>query len=314
MNVLKIITFNRMGPFEIKATYADDQLGDAPSKELGTYIIEMPPVEMPKKVKVKVALTVHGTFVVQGAHIVEGELDAAPAVEENGEAPRKRRKVKRAEVAVKRIGCPGLHPAALMKGKEFEVKMIEDTKEIVETNARKNDLEAYILTMRSAVAEEGKLAPYMTPEYRASLQEKFTFAEDWLYDHLDDSKEVFVAKLAELRALAGLAEARHQDDTQRPELISRLEETITALKAFAKSGAGGNIMENAKLQSLEAAAGETQHWLAAMKDKQASLSKLDDAVLSACSLEGKAEELLKLKESVMGSAPKEAQRTSIAVD
>merc|ERR1712014_513787 len=126
--------------------------------------------------------------------------------------------------------------------------------------------------------------------------------------------EVFVAKLAELKALAGLAEARHQDDTQRPELINRLEETITALKAFAKSGAGGNIMENAKMQSLEAAANETQHWLVAMKEKQASLSKLDDAVLSASSLEGKAEELLKIKESVMGSAPKEAHRTSIAVD
>lgn len=165
----------------------------------------------------------------------------------------------------------------------------------------KNDLEAYILTMRSSVAEGGKLSPFMKAEDSAKLQEQLAAAEDWLYDHLDDGKEVFVAKLAELKVLGGPAEARHRDETQRPELIGKLEESIRSAKALAQGGAQRSIAENAKLQGLETAASEAQRWLTEMKEKQAPLSKLDDSVLSASILEAKISDLQKLTESVTGS-------------
>eukprot|EP00930_Biecheleria_cincta_P026257 TRINITY_DN1852_c0_g2_i1.p1 TRINITY_DN1852_c0_g2~~TRINITY_DN1852_c0_g2_i1.p1 ORF type:complete len:752 (-),score=142.79 TRINITY_DN1852_c0_g2_i1:61-2316(-) len=296
MNLLKVVTFLRKGPFELKASYADERPGTP--KELGTFLIDVPASEVPKKVKVKIALTLHGTFAVQGAHIVEEEKQGGDAGMEDGEAGRKRRKVTRTEVAVKRMGCPGLTAEQLRKCREIELNMINDMKEVIETNARKNDLEAYILTMRSSVAEGGDLAPFMKAEDSAKLQAQLSAAEDWLYDHLDDGKEVFVAKLAELQVLGGPAEARHRDETQRPDLIGKLEESIRAAKALGHGGAQRSIAENAKLQGLETAAGETAKWLAGMKEKQAALSKLEDSVLSASVLEAKIEQLQKMRDSV----------------
>lgn len=304
MNLLKVVTFRRKGPFELKGFYSDEKLvHQGTPKELGTYLIEVPPSEQPKKVKVKIALTLHGTFAVQGAHIVEEDKEEAGATpaDETGEAARKRRKMTRTQVTVKRIGCPGLPAEYLKKCQEHELKMIKDMQEVIETDARKNDLEAYILTMRSSVAEGGKLSPFMKAEDSAKLQEQLAAAEDWLYDHLDDGKEVFVAKLAELKVLGGPAEARHRDETQRPELIGKLEESIRLAKALAQGGAQRSIAENAKLQGLETAASEAQRWLTEMKEKQAPLSKLDDSVLSASILEAKISDLQKLTESVTGS-------------
>ena len=43
------------------------------SKDLGSYKVELPPQTEPKKVKVKAKLTLHGTFVVENAQLIEEE-------------------------------------------------------------------------------------------------------------------------------------------------------------------------------------------------------------------------------------------------
>jgi molecular chaperone DnaK (HSP70) len=87
MNVLKMLTFYRKGPFEITAEYADpSQLIPGTSTSLGSYKIELTPQEVAKKVKVKAKLTLNGTFVVEGAQVVEEE-DYEEVTKEKREIP-----------------------------------------------------------------------------------------------------------------------------------------------------------------------------------------------------------------------------------
>merc|ERR1719277_502144 len=87
MNVLKMLTFYRKGPFEIKAEYVDPSvLPPGTPKELGTYKIDLPPQSEGKKVKVRAKLTLHGTFTIEGAQLVEEE-EHEEVVKEKRELP-----------------------------------------------------------------------------------------------------------------------------------------------------------------------------------------------------------------------------------
>lgn len=73
-NLLKMLTFYRKSGFDIKAEYADEKLLlPCTPKDLGSYNIELPPQGETKKVKVKAKLTLHGTFAIEGAQLVEEE-------------------------------------------------------------------------------------------------------------------------------------------------------------------------------------------------------------------------------------------------
>jgi len=87
MNLLKMLTFYRTKPFELKANYADgSSLIPGTALELGTFKIDLPPQTEPKKVKVKAKLTLHGTFSIEGAQLVEEE-EYDETVKEKRELP-----------------------------------------------------------------------------------------------------------------------------------------------------------------------------------------------------------------------------------
>merc|ERR1712048_768 len=77
----------RKAPFDIKAEFLDpSKLPPLTSKELGKFRVELPVQPVPKKVKVKTKLTLHGTFSVEGAQIVEEE-EYEETVKERRELP-----------------------------------------------------------------------------------------------------------------------------------------------------------------------------------------------------------------------------------
>lgn len=85
--VSKMLTFNRKGPFEVKAQYVEGAaLPPSTSRELGNYTIELPPQAEAKKVKVKAELSLHGTFKLHGAQMVEVE-EYEETVKEKRELP-----------------------------------------------------------------------------------------------------------------------------------------------------------------------------------------------------------------------------------
>lgn len=87
MNLVKMLTFYRKEPFDITVEYVDPSLlAPGTPKELGVYRIELPPQAEAKKVKVKAKLTVHGTFVIDSAQLVEEE-EYEETVKEKRELP-----------------------------------------------------------------------------------------------------------------------------------------------------------------------------------------------------------------------------------
>merc|ERR1711865_1051974 len=87
MNLVKMLTFYRKDPFDITVEYVDPSLlAQGTPKELGVYRIELPAQAEVKKVKVKAKLTVHGTFVIDSAQLIEEE-EYEESVKEKRELP-----------------------------------------------------------------------------------------------------------------------------------------------------------------------------------------------------------------------------------
>jgi len=87
MGTLKMLTFYRTCDFEVKAEYVDvNALLPGTSKELGSYKIIVPKQDVAKKIKVKAKLTLHCTFVIESAQIVEDE-EYEEMVKEKRELP-----------------------------------------------------------------------------------------------------------------------------------------------------------------------------------------------------------------------------------
>lgn len=326
-NLLKVMTFFRKGDFELKAMYADDQAFPfGMPKELGTYTIELPVQMQAKKVKVRAALTIHGTFVIQGAQLVEEEGEEGGASmsdannreneakendakekrkhpdnkEANVEASQSKRRFKRTNLTIKTSGCPGLPAAELEKRKEQEEQMISEMRDIEETNNKRNELESYILTMRSNIAEGAKYGVHITDANRSTLADQLEKAEDWLYDHMDDGKDVFISKLAELQVLGDPAVNRFTEKSRRPELVTSLENAVSMFKSIAqKPGPKHKHVDTTKLNSLLAACEDTAQWLADMKAKQDKLPKYEDPVLDCASIEKRSEELTSAAEAIL---------------
>lgn len=88
INTLKVLTFYTKGSFEIKAEYADEKsllLGTP--KQLGSYKIHLLPQAQAKKVEVCAKITLHGTFCLEGAQLVEEE-EYEEVVKERRELPK----------------------------------------------------------------------------------------------------------------------------------------------------------------------------------------------------------------------------------
>lgn len=87
MNVVKMLTFYRKGPFDVTAEYGSEStLLPGTAKELGKYRIELPTQTESKKIKVKAKLSLHGVFQVESAQMVEEE-EYDETVKEKRELP-----------------------------------------------------------------------------------------------------------------------------------------------------------------------------------------------------------------------------------
>lgn len=74
MNTIKMLTFYRKGPFELKLEYEDmAQLVPGCEKVLGNFKVDLPTSSEAKKIKVKAKLSLNGTFGLESAQMLEEE-------------------------------------------------------------------------------------------------------------------------------------------------------------------------------------------------------------------------------------------------
>jgi len=384
MNVLKNLTFFRRASFDIKAEYATDaELPPMTSRELGTWSIEVPPQTEAKKIKVKARLTLHGTFMIEGAQLVEEEEyeevvkekrelppepkeEVAPAPPSNGDAEMKpaegenpeakpadgeegkaepeeggekkgepaeskepekkfewvdvkkmKKRTKRTDLKVVAKGCPGLSEEAIQKLMDAESAMQAEMREIIETDEKRNDLESYILTMRSRVEPGAEYGDFISAVEREAFGAALTKAEDWLYDTFDATKAMYIEKLEELRKVGDAVAWRCKESSMRAEWIQAVTGTVSNYRAVATNpGEKFGHIAAEKLEKILAACVELEKWLKDTREQQDALPKHEKPVLLCADMEKKSQDLAQMADEVLKepkpAPPKEETKEEVA--
>ncbi|QSZ33923.1 hypothetical protein DSL72_005502 [Monilinia vaccinii-corymbosi] len=152
-------------------------------------------------------------------------------------------------------GTASLDSAAIATASEQESNMNMEDKLVADTEEKKNELETYIYEMRNKIDDQ--YAEFASDEEKEKLKAKLEACEDWLYDEGEDTtKAVYVAKMDEIRMLAGPIAQRYFDkvEAEREEIrkqeeaeLQRKREMAEAAKqaALAMEAAenGGNVDE-----------------------------------------------------------------------
>ncbi|KAG5983841.1 Heat shock protein hsp88 [Claviceps digitariae] len=291
----KILTFYRKQPFDLEARYAKPE--DLPGKQnpwIGRFSVKGVKAEGQDEFmicKLKARVNIHGVLNVETGYYVEeqeveeeikdDEEDAekkdadAMDTDKKDDAPKKTRKVKKqvrkGDLPIS-SGTSSLDAAQKTSLSEKEASMIMEDKLVADTEEKKNELETYIYDLRAKLDEQ--YAEFTTEEEKASIKSQLEAAEDWLYDEGDDaSKGVYVAKLDELRVLAGPLVQRHFEKVEAERLA--IQERAAAEQA-AKKAAEEQTREPAVAEKGAQQNGEDQD----MKDADAAQPESEESVES----------------------------------
>ncbi|KAL2021937.1 hypothetical protein VTK56DRAFT_6356 [Thermocarpiscus australiensis] len=278
----KILTFYRKQPFDLEARYATPEaLPGKISPFIGRFSVKgVKATGGPEDFmicKLKARVNIHGVLNVESGYYVEDqeveeEIKEDEAQNKNGEkkdpdamdtdAPKEEPKPKTRKVKkqVRKGELPivsatqSLDPAAKNAAAEREAAMMMEDKLVADTEEKKNELETYIYELRNKLDDQ--YAEFASDEEKAKIREKCDATEEWLYDEGDDTtKAVYVAKMDEIRALAGPVVQRHFEkvEAERRALQEKLEAERAAKKAAEEEARKAAEAEKAK-QEAEAAA------------------------------------------------------------
>nr|AEK21254.1 heat shock protein [Cordyceps tenuipes] len=245
----KILTFYRKQPYDLEARYAKPE--DLPGKQnpwIGRFSVKgVKPTETDDFMvcRLKTRVNIHGILNVEtGYHVVEQEVEEevkedgdpdAMDTDKKDDAPKKTRKVKkqvRAGDLPISSGTSSLDDATRIALAEKEAAMVMEDKLVADTDEKKNELEAYIYDLRSKLEEQ--YADLASEEEKEKIRAKLEASEDWLYDEGEDaSKGVYIAKIDEIRAMAGPVVQRHFEkvEAERQVIQERYEAEQAAKRA-----------------------------------------------------------------------------------
>ncbi|KAL5342362.1 Hsp70 chaperone Hsp88 [Aspergillus crustosus] len=244
----KILTFYRKQPFDLEARYAKPEL--LPGKInpwVGRFSVKGVKADTNDDFmicKLKARLNLHGILNLESGYYVEDVEVEEPVTEEGekkegdamdtdkgDEQPKKTRKVKKqvrkGDLPIS-TGTAALEQSTKDTWQERENSMYMEDKLIAETDEKKNELEGTIYEMRDKI--DTIYADFASEEEKDKLRSKLTDLEDWLYDDGEDAtKSVYVAKLDEIRFVAGPIIQRHREkqDAER----QAIEEEATKKRA-----------------------------------------------------------------------------------
>ncbi|KAI9892822.1 MAG: Heat shock 70 kDa protein 4L [Vezdaea aestivalis] len=158
------------------------------------------------------------------------ETDQANGTAESKVTTRKvKKQVRKGDLPII-AGTASLDQSSKEKAGELENSMFMEDKLVADTEDKKNELEAYIYELRGRIDE--LYSEFASDEEKQKIREKLESSEDWLYDEGDDAtKAVYVAKMDEIRFLAGPIEQRYKDKIEEERLaIQKVKEEAEATK------------------------------------------------------------------------------------
>ncbi|KAI1330852.1 heat shock protein Hsp88 [Xylariaceae sp. FL0255] len=284
----KILTFYRKQPFDLEARYSKP--GDLPGKIapfIGRFSVKGVKAD-PKTefmiCKLKARVNIHGVLNVESGYYVEdqeveeeikeekkeGDADAMDTDEKKDDSKPKTRKVKKqvrkGDLPIS-AGTTSLDVNAKNALYEKEAAMIMEDKLVADTEEKKNELETYIYDMRNKIDDQ--YADFASEEEKDKLRAKLTDSEDWLYEEGEDAtKAVYIAKMDEIRAMAGPITQRYFEkvEADRQALQAKLD-----AEAAAKKAAEEEARKAAEAEKAEGSKDEE------MTDAEAAKPEVEDA-------------------------------------
>ncbi|KAF4985872.1 hypothetical protein FGRMN_11070 [Fusarium graminum] len=171
------------------------------------------------------------------------------AMETDKDAPKKTRKVKKqvrkGDLPIS-TGSASLDDSAKASLLEKESAMVMEDKLVADTEEKKNELEAYIYDLRAKLDEQ--YSEFASEEEKQTIKSRLEATEDWLYEEGEDTtKGVYIAKIDEIRAMAGPIVQRHFEkvEAERQAALEKAEAERAAKKAEedARKAAQANDQE-----------------------------------------------------------------------
>lgn len=291
----KILTFYRKEPFELDAEYAEPAgLPGGINPWIARFTANaVPPAPNGDLtcVKLKTRLNLHGIMSFESAYTEDVE-EREEAMEVDGEAPKKKRVVKKNEILFS-ARTSSLDTSVVEKLKEQEAEMHAADKLVMDTEDRKNALEEYVYDMRAKLDE--RYSSYVQPAEKEKLNAMFSEAEDWLYsdEGEDATKSAYVSKLDALKAVGDPIVARYREAEERPKAMAQLRATLNDYISQATSSDDkfAHIPESEKQKVVEKCA-TVQKWLDDQNARQAERAKNVDPVLTSGEILKKREEVI----------------------
>ena len=321
----RIVFKDRVADFDLELHYSSSEVFPAGfSTFIGRYTVKVPKDlgskrasdGKPNEIRVTFSMDKHGCTGISSAQymqeeIVEGNVETKDAVAEDSkegtedskaseekEAKESKRKFRAVELEVVTVSF-GLSKEEIKSALEVEAQMAFEDQLIVETSDRRNELEAYIYSMRDKV--DGALAPYSSPDEKTKFKALLGEAEEWLYgDGFDSTKQMYVRKIDELKVLGNPIEHRSNDHTNRAHTVESLRRQIDLCKTFAANNdeAHSHITEEER-NSIRSAAQKAEEWLFDLQAKQADLPLHSDPVLTCDSISARRNELFGVSNPIM---------------
>ncbi|OTA80345.1 hypothetical protein M434DRAFT_401798 [Hypoxylon sp. CO27-5] len=253
----KILTFYRKQPFDLEARYAKpEELPGKISPFIGRFSVKGVKAD-PKTefmiCKLKARVNIHGVLNVESGYYVEdqeveeeikddkqgeGDKKDPDAMDtddkKEGEKPKTRKvkkQVRKGDLPIV-AGTTSLDANTKNALTEKEAAMLMEDKLVADTEEKKNELETYIYDLRNKLDDQ--YADFASEEEKEQLRAKLTESEDWLYEEGEDAtKATYIAKMDEIRAMAGPITQRYFDkiEADRQALQAKLDAEAAAKKA-----------------------------------------------------------------------------------
>lgn len=267
----KILTFYRKEPFNLEARYVKPEL--LPGKTnpwIGKFTVKGVKADSKDDFmicKLKARLNLHGILNVESGYYVE-DVEVEEPIPEDKDAEKKdadamdtdekpktrkvKKQVRKGELPIV-SGTSSLDDATKQTAAELEAAMIMEDKLVADTEEKKNELETYIYDMRNKIDDQ--YSNFASEDEKTKLKEKLEASEvsvpsiylfwnlltnnqDWLYDEGEDTtKAVYVAKIDEIRALAGPIAQRYFDkvEEERQALYAKEEAELLRKREMAEA-------------------------------------------------------------------------------
>ncbi|CAH0059662.1 unnamed protein product [Clonostachys solani] len=252
----KILTFYRKQPFDLEARYAKpEELPGKTNPWIGRFSVKGVKADGGDDFmicKLKARVNIHGILNVETGYYVEDQEVEEEVKEEDGEkkdpdvsctstameTDKDEKKTRKVKKQVRKGDLPIVSGTASLEESvkasltEKEASMVMEDKLVADTEEKKNELEAYIYDLRAKLDDQ--YDEFASEEEKTTIKAKLEASEDWLYDEGEDaSKGVYVAKMDEIRAMAGPIVQRHFEKVEADRIA--VQERLDAEKAAKKA-------------------------------------------------------------------------------